>query len=973
MKKIFLVFAFTIILLLPFFFHNNAQAWVSGSDGWFSCSNGLPRASMEWTGVDGALKYQIWRWASKVYEDRFTLFTDEGVTYNTNYRYEVDATFPPGVTWNRLDGGDIMTGSCIYASSVTSPSSSYVNSPISVSANFVWGFGGNEGVIAGIYLYNPSGTKIGTIDGMGKTPSGTFAGSLFTTTGNYEVCAEGNIWGPTPIVPGSVINTSRCNTVTVTNPSYTVTGATSGVLGGGTITPTSQAIISDNTATFTVIPTNSNYVINSVTGNTNGCATVSLVSGNTYRTGPITAICTVTADFRDAVVSHTVTATAGNGGEVSPGSRIVPHLTNTSFTVTAYSGYTASVTNTCSGATGSPTSGTGIFTYSIGPINSNCSVSATFSLNPRPDLTVGAITPTTVTAGQLVRFSTTVSNIGNASTGTAFNTLFQVKNAQGSIGTSTVSSGSALAADGSIIIESLPFSTSIATTWEVRACADNDASWVGTITESNEDNNCSSIWTPITIEVAEPDPMSGTVTANDCAIASGASTCSSSVSWDTINPVATSAVTTPTNITVGTGNSGSTTYSITYGTRSFYLYNNGEPLDQDGATASCVVGTDWVNGRCEPTLEMFGTITADGCVIASGASSCSSSISWTTTNPEATSAVLTPSSITIATGNSGSTTYSVSGGSPNGTRNFYLYNNSKLLATDTATATCAPGTSWNNSTCALDLLPQPDLTAGAATPTTATEGVATTLYSTISNVGSASTGAGFSNFFQVANAVDGGGTITDLASTSMTALASSGSAVSSQSYPFPIIGSYSIRACADKTSFAGGGVISESNENNNCGAWVNVVVDSVLNPIDGGWSDWSLWSDCSVTLCGQTGTKSRTRTCTNPVPQDGGADCSLLDGGSPVESQACSTSACDATTINADPVTISTGGSVTLTWASDGTSCTGVNFDTGGAISGSIEIKPNSTTTYTVNCVGASIPSDSTTVTVKKKPWFIEM
>lgn len=55
----------------------------------------------------------------------------------------------------------------------------------------------------------------------------------------------------------------------------------------------------------------------------------------------------------------------------------------------------------------------------------------------------------------------------------------------------------------------------------------------------------------------------------------------------------------------------------------------------------------------------------------------------------------------------------------------------------------------------------------------------------------------------------------------------------------------------------------------------------VLTPVDGGWS---AWSSCSVTACGQTGTQ--TRTCTNPAPANGGANCV---GPS---SQPCSTGSC---------------------------------------------------------------------------------
>ena len=56
--------------------------------------------------------------------------------------------------------------------------------------------------------------------------------------------------------------------------------------------------------------------------------------------------------------------------------------------------------------------------------------------------------------------------------------------------------------------------------------------------------------------------------------------------------------------------------------------------------------------------------------------------------------------------------------------------------------------------------------------------------------------------------------------------------------------------------------------------------------VDGGWSEYGNWSDCSP-RCGE-GTQTRIRTCTNPKPAHGGADCE----GAVDQEQSCNIAPC---------------------------------------------------------------------------------
>lgn len=260
-----------------------------------------------------------------------------------------------------------------------------------------------------------------------------------------------------------------------------------------------------------------------------------------------------------------------------------------------------------------------------------------------------------------------------------------------------------------------------------------------------------------------------------------------------------------------------------------------------------------------PVLAQSGTLTVavggPSCVIASGASSCYIPLNWNTTNPKSGITTYFENAVPNTSGNSGSyigTVVSGIGKIPNGgtTASVNIKIKNKVdgeggtisapatpveneLASLPVTISCITGTAWNNSICAPTATI--DLTASAPTPSSATANVATTFTSTISNIGNTTTGISFNNFFQVASSADGAGNITDKTSTVMAPLGAGGTNTTTVSHTFATAGTYSIRACADKSSSASLGVITETNasgtgETNNCSDWTNVIVGFAPRP-----------------------------------------------------------------------------------------------------------------------------------------------
>jgi hypothetical protein len=232
-------------------------------------------------------------------------------------------------------------------------------------------------------------------------------------------------WQSPILVNGAlyVASNTRLQRFDLGNPPQTHSVSPSAGAHGRVLPDTPQLVDEGATQSFTIAP-DAGYAIDAVSG----CA--GLLSGTTYRTGPITADCSVTASF--AVVGHVVTPSAGPNGSIDPSTpQTIADGATTSFTLTPDVHYRIDAVSGCGGTLQGSV-------YTTAAVTADCTITASFTpithtVTPQAG-TGGAIapdSPQTIDEGSSTSFTVTpdagqvieqVSGCGGALAGTTYTT-----------------------------------------------------------------------------------------------------------------------------------------------------------------------------------------------------------------------------------------------------------------------------------------------------------------------------------------------------------------------------------------------------------------------------------------------------------------------------------------------------------------------------------------------------------------------